>query len=220
MPDPVDDDTSRLIATLREAASQAGLRRDDPIAPLVLAFIHTIKYLGEHTARSERLTTHVSRGFANAVRQSREVGEAEAKRFQAAFAKTEAEIIRRVATGIVDGAELAWARRLRSFNQTTVLLASFLLIAVAAGCLIWGTLWGKRLAYNTFRETEVDLAQAFIDGPETARSWRELMEWNDLRAAMLTCDPKKGRVHIQDGRRWCELPFWTEKLATPQQPRQ
>jgi hypothetical protein len=215
----LNNEAERLVAALREAARQAGLRRDDPMAPLVLAFIQTIKFLSERTAQSDRLTTDASRRIAQSVRQSRQVTEAETKRFRASLAKTEADMIRRIATGIVETADAAWTRRVRVFDRNTALLAGVFLFAVASASLAGGILWGRGLAYAAFRETEVGLHEAFIDGPDTARSWRELMEWNDLRAAILTCDATQGRIHIQDGRKWCQVPMWIEKLANPQPPR-
>jgi hypothetical protein len=219
MPDPLNNESERLVAALREAAHQAGLRRDDPMAPLVLAFIHTIKFLGERCARSDRIAADASRRIAKTVGQSRQAAEAETARFRAALAKTEADTVGRIATAIVETADAAWTRRVRIFDRNTAALAGLVLFAVAAACLAGGTWWGRSRADAAFRETEADLHEAFIDGPDSAHAWRELMKWNDLRGSLLTCDAAFGRIHVQDGRKWCALPLWIEKPANSQPPR-
>jgi hypothetical protein len=215
MPDLPPHDAERLIAALREAARQAGLRRDDPMATLIHSFIRTIKFLGERTARSDRIAINASRRIARTVSQSRQAAEAETKRFRAVLAKTEADTVQRIATAIVETADVAWTRRVRVYDRNTAMLAGFILFAVAAACLAGGDWWGRSRAYVAFRETEAGLHEAFIDGPDGAHDWLQLMEWNDLRAALLTCDAAQGRIHIQDGRKWCQVPFWIEKPVNP-----
>ena len=219
MPDPLNNETERLVAALREAARQAGLRRDDPMAPLVLAFMQTIKFLGERSARSDHIAIDASRRIAKTVGQSRQAADAETKRFRAALAETEADTVQRIATAIVETADVAWTRRVRVFDRNTAALAGLVLFAVAAACLAGGAWWGRSSAYADFRETEAGLHDAFIDGPDRAYAWLQLMELNDPRAALLSCDAAQGRIHIQDGRRWCLVPLWIEKPAIRLPPR-
>ena len=124
MSDPLNKEAERLVAALREAARQAGLRRDDPMAPLVLAFIETIKFLSERTALSDRIASDASRRIAKTVSQSRQAADAETKRFRAALAKTEADTVQRIATAIVETADAAWTRRVRVFDRNTAMLAA------------------------------------------------------------------------------------------------
>ena len=219
MSDPLNNEAERLVTALRDAARRAGLNRDDPMAPLVLAFIETIKFLSNRTALSDRIATDASRRIAKTVSQSRQAAEAETKRFRAALAETEADTVQRIATAIVETADVAWTRRVRVFDRNTAALAGLVLFAVAAACLAGGAWWGRSSAYADFRETEADLHAAFIDGPDRAHAWLQLMEWNDPHAALLTCDAAQGRIRIQDGRKWCQVPLWIEKPAIPQPAR-
>jgi hypothetical protein len=219
MPDPVKNEADRLVAELHEAARQAGLRRDDPMVPLIGALGQIIRYMSTRAARSDHIAIDASRRIAQTVSQSRQVAEAETKRIRAVLAKTEAHTIERIATAIVETADAAWTRRVRVFDRNTAALAGLVLFAVAAACLAGGTWWGRSRADAAFRETEADLHEAFIDGPDSAHAWRELMKWNDLRASLFTCDAALGRLHVQDGRKWCAQPLWIEKPANPQPPR-
>jgi hypothetical protein len=104
-------------------------------------------------------------------------------------------------------------------DRNTALLAGFILCAVAVASISFGAWWGRSSADAAFRETEAGLREAFIDGPESAHAWRALMQWNDLRSSLATCEAAPGRIHVQDGRRWCQIPMWIENIANPQPPR-
>lgn len=218
MSDPVKNEADRLVSQLHEAARQAGLRRDDPMVPLIRVLGEILRFISARTARSDRIASDASRRIARTVSQSRQAADAETKRFRAALAKTEADTVGRIATAIVETADAAWTRRVRVFDRNTAMLAGLVLFAVAAACLAGGAWWGRSSTYADFHETEADLHAAFIDGPDRAHAWLQLMEWNDPRAALLSCDAAQGRIHIQDGRRWCLVPLWIEKPATPQPP--
>lgn len=216
MPDLPPHDAERLIAALRDAARQSGVRRDDPMGPLILSFIRTVKFLSECTARSDRIAIDASLRIAQTVRRSWKSAEIETERFRAALAKTEAETVQRIATAVVETADAAWTRRVRVFDRNTAALAGFVLFAVAAACLAVGNWWGRSQTYSTIRGTEAGLNKAFIDGPDGALDWLHLMDWNNVRTALQSCDQAKGRVQIQDGRRWCPVPLWIEAPKYPQ----
>jgi hypothetical protein len=185
--------------------------------PLIHAFGHTLRYLSARTEQSDSVAIAESQRIVQAVSRNRRAIEAETIRFCAEFAKTEADKVQHIATAIVEAADAAWTRRVRVFDRNTAMLAGFILFAVGALCLAGGAWWGHSRAYADIHETEAGLRQAFRDGPDTARAWRELIEWNDLRGSLLACKEVQGRIHIQDGRRWCEVPLWLQKPANPQQ---
>lgn len=221
MPSPADrsiNDTERLVTALRNAARHAGLRRDDPLAPLIITFIETIRFLSERTSQSDRIITSASQRIAETVNRGRLTADAEAKRFRAELAKSEAETAQRIAAAIVEAADETWTRRVRVLDRNSAMGAALTLFLVSAVCLAGGAYWGRSRAYADFHETEIGLHQAFRDGPDAAHAWQELMDWNDLRSALLTCNGASGKIHLQDGRRWCWLPFWIENPLKPRQP--
>lgn len=217
--DPSRKSAEQLVAALRDAARRAGLRRDDPLAPLIVTFIETIRFLSERTARSDRIITSASQRIAATVNQGRLTADAEAKRFRAELAKSEADIVQRIATDIAEAADESLTRRVRVLDRRTTMWAALTLFLVSAASMTVGAWWGRNRAYTHFHETEIGLHQAFLDGPDAAHAWRELMEWNDLRSALRACsDAGPDKIHVQGGRRWCWLPFWIERPLNPQQP--
>jgi hypothetical protein len=219
MPKPFhDDNTERLVAKLRDAARQAGLRRDDPMAPLVVGLIHTIRHLGERTARSDRITTIASRRIADVIGESRRAADAEAARFRLELSRVEADTVQRIAAAIVDTANVALTRRVRTLDRNSAYLAALALFAVAAVCLAGGERWGHSRAAASVYEAETALQSALLDGPDTARLWTQLMAWNDLRGSLTACNAAPARNHVQDGRRFCDVPLWIEKRPNRQAP--
>jgi hypothetical protein len=219
MPDTINNETEQLLNDLFEAAREAGLQPSDPMTPLIGCLAQVIRFLDQRTAKSDRIAINASKRIVQTIGQSHQASEAEEKRILAALATAEADTVRRIATAIVKTADGAWTRRVEVFDRNSAMLAGFLLFAVAATSIACGSWWGRSSAEGAFRETEAGLREAFIDGPGSAYAWRELMQWNDLRGSLAACDAAPGRIHIQDGRRWCEVPLWIENPSNPRAPR-
>ncbi|MDQ2803827.1 MAG: hypothetical protein M3Y41_14555, partial [Pseudomonadota bacterium] len=204
------DEAEQLVGELREAARRAGLQRDDPLMPLLTAFVHAIRYLGARTAASDRTVAGASQRISDALLLARQVADAEADRFLAKMAATEAATVERIATAIAHSADTALTRRVRVFDRNTALLAALTLVATAAACLGGGYWWGSSRATAAIRETEVGLQAAFNDGPQDALTWLDLMIWNPIRVSIGYCS-QPGMTHLQDGRKECDVPLWIEK---------
>jgi hypothetical protein len=219
MKKPLDTATEQLIDELREAALQAGVRADDPIVPLLRGLVRAIRHVGERTARSDRIAMEASRRIAKVMSDSRHAADAEADRFRLELTRVETDTIQRIAAAIVETTNVAWTRRVRTFDRNTACLAALTIFAVASACLAGGIWWGQSQALASFHETEIALQAAFLDGPETARAWNQMISWNDLRGSLDACNASPARIHLQDARRFCDVPLWIERLPNTKPPR-
>ncbi len=219
MQKPPDPATKRLIEELGEAARRAGLRRDDPMAPLIKGLAYAIKHVSERTARSDRIAIEASRRTAAIVGEIRHAADAEAERFRLELASVEADTVKRIADAIVETSDVAWTRRVRVLDRNTAFLAALTIFAVASASLAGGFWWGRNVAFAAVQETEIALQAAFRDGAETAGAWSQLMNWNDLRGSLAACNSTPARSHLRDGRRFCDVPLWIEGIPNAQSPR-
>ena len=212
-PDPNSEEVDKLLNELREATRRAGIQRDDPMMPLLTAMAHSIRFLGDRTSRSDRVSQDASQRIIDALAQGRQTADAELARFEAGLTKTEADIIQRVGTSIARSADTALTRRVKVFDRNTAMAAAGFLFAVGAACLGGGYWWGHYNASTNIQQIEQGLQSAFADDPATAKMWLNLMQWNDLRDALHQCsDPNYSA--IEHGRRECTLPFWIEAAPT------
>jgi hypothetical protein len=209
---PPINKTDRLIAELHEAARRAGIRVDDPMAPLIDALALTIQYLNERSAWSERIITVASRRILQALVQGRETADAEAQRFRTELAVVEAETVQHVSDAIVKTTDAAWSKRISSADRNAVLIAGFFTVAVAVISAIAGNEWGRSRADNTLPQS-VPVSQSTF-GPEMNSTLKQLMSWNDIRKALAACSEDK--VLVQDGRRWCRVGLWIEPSHSAQ----
>lgn len=203
-------DVQRLIAELRESARRAGVQADDPILPVIVALTHTIEFLSGRMDETQRIAIEASKRIEGSIVKSRAAAEAEERRIRASLAKDEAQTLRRIADGVVEAADTALARRVRTFDRNSAWTAAIVLLVVAGTAVAAGDWWGRERAYSTFGETGAALVKAaFQDGAEIAQKWKALIEWNDLAGALATC-VTAGRVHVDQGRRYCDLQLWIE----------
>lgn len=194
---------------MREATRHAGILRDDPMMPLLTALANAIRYLGARTSQSDRIADQASRRTLEAIQQARANADAETLRFQAELAKTEADFIRRVGASIASSADEALTRRVRVLDRNSILIAAAVLVGTAGACLGGGYWWGSSNARAGFHETEVRLQAAFSNGPDDAKLWLDLMNWNTISVGLRACS-KPGVSAFQDGRRGCAVPLWIE----------
>jgi hypothetical protein len=116
----------------------------------------------------------------------------------------ERELIRRVAEAAAESTEREAERIVRRFDlgmalKVAVALAFFALAGGAGG--YWLGMRGGQV-------TERRIAAAFADGAGTARRWADLMENNDLDAALARCTGNQ--VTVTAGRRACSVPLWLD----------
>ncbi|SDA34247.1 hypothetical protein SAMN02799622_05741 [Methylobacterium sp. UNC378MF] len=92
--------------------------------------------------------------------------------------------------------------------------AAALVLAVSFGA---GAGWflADRSAEARVARVAENVRIAFREGPETAQAWRDLMAWNDLKAALAIC-AVPGEVLMQGGRRACRVPLWVARPPTAQ----
>lgn len=91
---------------------------------------------------------------------------------------------------------------LRVGSLRNVLIASGVLLAVAAACLGGGYWWGHRSARAEIADTEAGLRAAFAAGPAEAALWLRRMELNPFK---LPC-----HEHVENGRRVCDTSLWMD----------
>jgi hypothetical protein len=116
----------------------------------------------------------------------------------------EQELIRRVTDAAAESTEREAERIVRRFDLGMVLKVAMALalFALAGG---GGGYW---LGMREVQVTERRIAAAFADGTATARHWAELMENNDLNAALARCTGNQ--VTVTAGRRACLVPLWLD----------
>jgi hypothetical protein len=82
-------------------------------------------------------------------------------------------------------------------------------VAIAPACFALGGAGRYWLGMKEVQVTERRLAAAFADGTGTAaKRWAELMENNDLNAALARCTGNQ--VTVTAGRRACSVPLWLD----------
>ena len=207
-----DPEVERLVDEIRDAARKSGMRSDDPLMPLLTAYVKAIRLMAERTARSDQVAEQASRRIIEAIQQAHRATDAETKRFKASLSVSESETIRRVADAIAVSAEKALTRRIRVFDRNTALAAAGVLFAVAASCLGGGFWWGHHAATTSIHETEAGLQAAFAQGPKAAQKWLNLMQWNDLPYSLGLCTDAISSV--QHRRHACNVPLWIEAPPT------
>ncbi|UEM08011.1 hypothetical protein JL101_035770 (plasmid) [Skermanella rosea] len=116
----------------------------------------------------------------------------------------EAELIRRVTEAAADSTEREVERLVRRFDFGLVVKVAALLV----GFTLAGFAGGYFLGREDVKVTERRVAAAFADGPGQAKQWLELMESNDIRAALAKCTG--GQVTVTGGRRACSVPLWLD----------
>jgi len=116
----------------------------------------------------------------------------------------ERELIRRVTDAAAESTE---RRAERIVSRLHLGLAVKVAIALAVFALAGGA-GGYWLGMKEVQVTERRIAAAFADGAATAKRWAELMENNDLNAALARCTGNQ--VTVTAGRRACLVPLWLE----------
>ena len=213
---PHPPDMAELVARMRIAARHAGIDDDGPLTPLLDAIMLTLERLGALTDRNARITTDHAAALDIALRDARQSADAETQRFYARLEAAKAQTVRDVAHHIARSADAALTRRVRVFDRNTALIAAAVLAGGILAAFGGGYWWGSSTALAAVRETEAGLQAAFNDGPHAARTWLDLMLWNDPDKALAQCFGNA--VSIQDGRRACGVPLWIEKLPSPPPP--
>jgi len=116
----------------------------------------------------------------------------------------ERELIRRVTDAAAESTEREAERIVSRFDLG---LAVKVAIALAVFALA-GAAGGYWLGMKEVQVTERRIAAAFADGTGTAKRWAELMENNDLNAALSRCTGNQ--ITVIAGRRACSVPLWLD----------
>lgn len=200
------EEGERLVRQLQEAARQAGVTHDDPMAPLIGAFARAIRYLDRRSSRSDRIAEASVKRILQAVSQSRLTADAETRRFEMRLANARVDVVKYVADEIISRSDAAWSSRVRAINRRSgVILAAIMFFMMALGAVFEQSHWRAGISNLAgFRE----LLNALIPAPDSAATWLRLMNWNDLTQALASCTPEQ--IRVQDGRRWCLVPLWIE----------
>jgi hypothetical protein len=76
------DTIEHLVSALREAALRAGIQSDDPLMPLLTAFVQSVRFLDRRTTSSDRIVDQASRRITNALVLARTTADAATENFQ------------------------------------------------------------------------------------------------------------------------------------------
>jgi hypothetical protein len=120
----------------------------------------------------------------------------------------ERELIRRVTEAAAESTEREVERIVHRFD-----LGLAFKHAVALACFaLGGAAGGYWLGIKEVQVTERRLAAAFADGTGTAKRWADLMENNDLNAALARCTGSQ--ITVTAGRRACSVPLWLDRTKS------
>lgn len=209
-----------LIDEIRNAARLAGMTRDDPMMPLLTALTGTIRFQHERNARSEQISKQYVQRTVEMLQLNRANNNTEIVRLEAEAARIQANVIKDLGARIVADSNEAFTQRARTFERNSILFWASVLVAIIMCAVGSGFQWGHQNAMTGIHETEAGLQAAFANGPADARMWLELMQWNNLRSALVQCN--NGNRSSTDSRLECDMPFWIEAphaaLPTPPIP--
>ena len=119
-------------------------------------------------------------------------------------------------SAIARTADDAFTRRVRVLDRNSILVATVVLVGTGASCLGGGYWWGGSNARADIHETEAGLQAAFAGGVDDARSWFDLVTWNNIHTALEACGGS-GHGFTDGGRKACNVPLWVEspQLSAP-----
>ncbi|MCJ2139426.1 hypothetical protein [Methylobacterium sp. E-066] len=200
---------------LREAARASGLQPGDPLCPLTEGLAVHADHLDACTDALVAANAATVDELRSLLAEGRETADAAAARFRAECWATETATVASLSTALADASATAFAGRVRAMDRRTAALVSIGLVAALAMGAAGGWWTAVTTTRGAIAETEAGLRAAFRNGPETARLWRELMEWNDARTAIVRCRDG-GHIQEEGGRKTCRLLFWVSPpLAAP-----
>lgn len=202
-------ETEVIVDQLRAAVRHCNMGNDDPIMPLITAFVHAIRHIGARTAASDRVAQESSNAIIGALLQAKKVTDGEIERIMFSVSATESDRIQRVGDAIARSADGALTRRVRVYDRNTALLAAlilFMIASIACGC---GFLLGEKVAYADVHETQHEMSNLFGERIDDTKEAIRLLRWNPMIASLAECT-KPGRISVQDGRKSCSVQLWIE----------
>lgn len=187
---------------------------DDPLAVLVEVLADAVLQVNQGQKFLASSTESVPGRLISVLAEGREVASAEAERFRAELAASEADVVRRVGRAIGEAADSGFARRGRALERRTGLLATIVLAAGITGAGSAGWWAGREAGRSEIAVVAADVQNLFRQGTDVADAWRNVIAWNDLRSALRAC-AQPGETVMQDGRRACRVPFWLSRPTVP-----
>ena len=117
----------------------------------------------------------------------------------------ERELIRRVTEAAAESTEREVERIVHRFDLGLAFKRAVALACFALG----GAAGGYWLGIKEVQVTERRLAAAFANGTGTVKRWADLIENNDLNAALARCTGNQ--ITVTAGRRACSVPLWLDR---------
>lgn len=215
-PETPEEKAEREVMALYKAALDAGVRRADPISPLIVGIANYGQFLSGQRTQIEGV---INRGI---------------KRFDTWFdgrhrddrdhvdrLETQIDLVYARATDRVADAMLGEVgERSKKTARTEARLSFAVLIVVglviAAVCLIGGWYGGQKSAAAELAQSETALRRAaFGAGADRAELWLKLMRYNDISQALAACT-RDNQVSVQNGQQMCRVPLWTSPRPAAQ----
>lgn len=210
-PDDFAGTAANSSKRLGDAAAATGIEHSDPLSPMIQAFQESIEDMGRQRMHALAALRDERKKIGELLREGQKAATAKAAEFRASCKGVEARVIEEMSERITTRTDAELMSRARTQGR----LSSLLVTAALVGALCLGVIgdrqFAKRDAEGAISEFNNAIVQAANrNGPKAAKHWTALMEWNDVDAALASCN-RPDATSVQGGRRVCQMPLWIEK---------
>lgn len=186
-----NNETSQTGQSLIEVARHHGMRDDDPVMPLIVAWQASLEALRAQQSHLGKLYIKAENEITYALHKRIEFSEKETERLNALAATLQVKMVSDIGNTIARESEKALTKRVKLIEARTICtFAAMLLISVIATYSI-----GHRRGYNAgavdkareaeltlteFRSTATDAAKLFFGRPKELELWGPIVRLNQL----------------------------------------
>ena len=193
------------------AMATAGFDESDPMRPVLVAFSSYIDFLEQRMLLNEERLAATARESLAFVKEARQAADLEERRLVAACRNAEAKLVADFSQSIQKDV-LASLERKRDWEESKANSGTAMLVILAS--LVSAFFFnhnGYENGVASVHETETGLQAAFRQDPSSAREWMQLMQGNDIKAALDRCSPEFPPRAPFDGHTACMVPLWLGK---------
>ncbi|GEL51730.1 hypothetical protein AD944_01815 [Acetobacter tropicalis] len=186
-----NDETSLTGQSLIEVARHHGMRDDDPVMPLIVAWQASLEALRAQQSHLGKLYIKAEKEITYALQKRIEFSDKEAERLNALAATLQVRMVSDIGNTIARASEKALTKRVKLIESRTICtLAAMLLVGGIATYSI-----GHRRGYNAgaadkareaeltlteFRSTATGAGKLFFGKPKELELWAPIIRLNQL----------------------------------------
>ena len=214
-PETPEERAEREVLTLYKAALEGGVRRSDPLNPIVVGLGNYGRWLSrERTAIEGVINRGIARFDARFDGRHRE-DRAHVDRLEIEIDQVYAKATDKVADAMLTEVGTRSREAALSGARKSYAWQAIAAVVLAGACLTTGWVGGQRSAAAEYTQTETALRRAVSrDGDDRAKIWLQLIRDNDPKQALDAC-LRDGRSSVQNGQPMCLLAMWTGRQPSP-----